>query len=90
MATKSKSDRRQPRRPSVSRPGPSRASAPRRPSAPQPVAAGGNAELSVQYGHVGRDLRRILIFGALMFAFIFGARMLANTYGTNFVLDFIR
>lgn len=87
-----KSARRQPRRPSVPRPGASAAPAPRRPSAPSPAApsAAAPAEMPVHLGHVGRDLRRILVIGALMFALIFGARMLANTYGTNFVIEAIR
>lgn len=86
-----KSTRRQPRRPSVPRPGSSASPAPKRPSVPQgsAPAAMAAADMAEQYGHVGRDLRRILIYGVLMFAFIFGARMLANTLGTNFVLDFI-
>lgn len=85
-----KSTRRQPRRPSAPRPG---ASAARRPSVPSPAAAPSAAaptEMPLQLGHVGRDLRRILVIGALMFALIFGARMMANTYGTNFVIEAIR
>jgi len=87
MATKS--TRRQPRRPSVPRPGAS--AAPRRPSVPGAAAqVAAPMEMPVQYGHVARDLRRILVYGILMFGIIFAARMLANTYGTNFVLDAIR
>jgi len=46
--------------------------------------------MPIAYGHVGRDLRRIALFGALMFALIFGARWMADAYGTSFVLDLIR
>lgn len=46
--------------------------------------------LAVSYKHVARDLRRIVVLGALMFGLIYASTLAANALGPNFVVDLFR
>jgi hypothetical protein len=45
-----------------------------RPSAPQPTIAAPTEDLTVMYGHVRRDLRRIAVLAVVLFAVIYASQ----------------
>ena len=100
MASKTSRRRRTPRRPNAPRvPGAASAapSAAARAAGPTPQAARGansvaaiDENLSTTYGHVARDLRRILVLAIVMFGLIYGSTLVANSLGSNFVIDLFR
>ena len=99
MARKTTRRRRPRRRPNVPPPGGSPpAPAAARTAAPNAARGGGasapsalaDENLGQTYRHVAVDLRRILVLGVVMFALIAGAKVMADMYGSSFVLDMIR
>ncbi len=94
MSRKSSRQSRAPRKPAAPRaPGATATSArSARPiAAAAPVAAATyDDNLPATYKHVARDLRRILVLGVAMFALIYASTLVANSLGSNFVIDIFR